>query len=73
MDSKNHSKTVLAGETGCRVVYCADCGVAEIEVGSVSLRLKEEAFRQFRQLIDNAVDSLDSTQPPYFSEVRHVH
>lgn len=70
------SKTVLAGENGCRVIYCHDCGVAEIEVGSVSLRLKVDAFRQFRHLIDDAVNSLDSKQVnPAAStqDVRRVH
>lgn len=77
MNSKTQcSKTVLAGENGCRVVYCHDCRVAEIEVGSVSLRLKEDAFRNFRQLIGDAVDTLDSVQadhPFALENVRHVH
>lgn len=37
-------RIVLAGETGCRVVYCEDCQVAELEVGAVSLRLEKQAF-----------------------------
>lgn len=73
MSAKQHSKTVLAGDAGCRVVYCAECGVAEIEVGSVSLRLKQDDFRNLRRLIDDAADSLDAAEPSYFTEVRHVH
>ena len=74
MDSKTQcSKTVLAGESGCRVVYCHDCRVAELEVGSVSLRLKDETFRQFRRLIDDAADRLNLEQSAFQSEVRHVH
>lgn len=74
MDSKTQcSKTVLAGESGCRVVYCHDCRVAEIEVGSVSLRLKDDAFRQLRRLLDDATDRLNLEQSAFLSEARHVH
>jgi hypothetical protein len=74
MTSKTQcSKTVLAGHNGCRVIYCHDCRVAEIEVGSVSLRLKDEAFLQLRRLIDDAADRLSLEQSAFPSEVRHVH
>ena len=74
MDSKTQcSKTVLAGENGCRVVYCHDGRVAEIEVGSVSVRLKGETFLHFRRLIDDAADRLNLEQSAFLSEVRHVH
>lgn len=71
------NKTVLAGESGCRVVYCHDCRVAELEVGSVSLRLKDDAFRNLSSLIAAAVERLD--KPPlhdgglYGQDGRHVH
>lgn len=74
--SKQCSKTVLAGESGCRVVYCHDCRVAEIEVGSVSLRLKEDAFRNFSGLIATAIESLDDVaklNAAFGQELRHVH
>jgi|GEM_PF-1520257 len=71
------SKTVLAGENGCRVTYCHDCRVAEIEVGSVSLRLKEDAFRNFASLIVAAADNLDgatlSESASLGQGIRHVH
>jgi hypothetical protein len=73
---KQCNKTVLAGESGCRVTYCQDCRVAEIEVGSVSLRLTEEAFRQFRMLMADAVVHLDHLQSglsPVAPEMQHVH
>jgi hypothetical protein len=77
MNSKTQcSKTVLAGESGCRVTYCHDCRVAEIEVGSVSLRLKEDAFRLFQHLIDNAVSGLDAAQANhalFAGDTRRVH
>ena len=74
--SKQCSKTVLAGESGCKVVYCHDCRVAEIEVGSVSLRLKEDAFRNFSSLIASAIESLDEVaqlDAAFGQAVHHVH
>lgn len=71
------NKTVLAGESGCRVVYCHDCRVAELEVGSVSLRLRDDAFRNLSSLIAAAVEKLDKTPLPdsgfYGQDGRHVH
>lgn len=37
-------RVVLAGEAGCRVLYCEDCQVAELEIGAMSLRLETPAF-----------------------------
>ena len=77
MNTKSQcSKTVLAGETGCQVTYCRDCRVAEVEIGSVSLRLKEDALRQLRLLMADAVVRLDSLQSGLSSmapEMQHVH
>lgn len=71
------NKTVLAGESGCRVVYCHDCHVAELEVGSVSLRLKDDAFRNLSSLIAAAVVNLDKAflndGEFYGQDGRHVH
>lgn len=71
------NKTVLAGESGCRVVYCHDCHVAELEVGSVSLRLTDDAFRNLSSLIATAVGNLDRASLNdggfYGQDGRHVH
>ncbi|HSI95781.1 MAG TPA: hypothetical protein VK938_06805 [Methylophilaceae bacterium] len=71
------NKTVLAGESGCRVVYCHDCHVAELEVGSVSLRLKDDAFRNLSSLMAAAVVNLDKAflndGGLYGQDGRHVH
>ncbi|MEZ0237872.1 MAG: hypothetical protein ACAH06_07395 [Methylophilaceae bacterium] len=75
--SKPCNKTVLAGESGCRVVYCHDCRVAELEVGSVSLRLKDDAFRNLSSLIATAVANLDKASLRdggfYGQDGHHVH
>ena len=71
------NKTVLAGEGGCRVIYCHDCEVAELEVGSVSLRLDETAFRNFAVLLEQAVHNLDGMRMngmrPAERGARNVH
>lgn len=71
------NKTVLAGVSGCRVVYCRDCRVAELEVGSVSLRLKDDAFRNLSSLIATAMANLDRASRQegvfYGQDGRHVH
>ena len=37
-------RITLAGSQGCRILYCEECNVAEMEIGSLSLRLDVEAF-----------------------------
>ena len=51
-------RIVLAGEAGCRVVYCEDCQVAELEVGAVSLRLEKQAFDRLAAVLQDARDHL---------------
>lgn len=50
---------MLAGEAGCRVLYCRSCNVAELELGSVSMRLEEKAFRALVDMMQEACDELD--------------
>ena len=52
-------RTVIAGEPGCRVLYCKDCNVAELEIGSVSMRLEEHSFRTLTAMLQDACDELD--------------
>lgn len=33
-------RILLAGADGCRIVYCEGCGVAELELGAISVRLE---------------------------------
>lgn len=75
---KQCSKTLLAGDAGCRVTYCRQCRVAEIEVGAVSLRLEDAAFRSLAALLADAVRGLDAihaVQEPHghATGYRNVH
>ncbi len=55
MKSKNAChRIVLAGEEGCRVLYCEDCKVAELEIGAMSLRLEMQAFDTLAAMVQQA-------------------
>lgn len=57
--SEGCKRTVIAGEAGCRVLYCRGCNVAELEIGSVSIRLEEGAFRALSAMLQEACLKLD--------------
>ncbi len=77
MNRIRHCKRiVLAGSQGCRVLYCPDCEVAELEIGAVNMRLEEEVFRTLTGILNDAAQALASLQGaatlrPNLS--RHVH
>ncbi len=44
---ENHSnccRLLLARHHSCQVVYCEQCGVVEVSIGALSVRLDGEAF-----------------------------
>lgn len=70
------SKNVLAGEAGCRVLYCGHCRVVEIEIGALSLRLQPESLMGLATVLATAAASLDgnaAAQGDARREIRHVH
>jgi hypothetical protein len=59
MESSNSChRVVLAGNAGCRVLYCEECNVAEVEVGALSLRLEMAAFHSLGEMLQEAMSSL---------------
>jgi len=52
------NKVVLAGNDGCRVVYCETHMVTEVEIGAISLRLDIEAFSTLNDLLNDASKKL---------------
>lgn len=72
-------RIVLAGMRGCRVSYCEDCRVAEIEVGALSLRLEVQAFGNLTEVLREANEKLEAflqvDQLAYEREAgsHHVH
>lgn len=79
MNTTPCKRIVLAGIHGCRVSYCEDCRVAEIEVGALSLRLEVQAFGNLTEVLREANAKLDAFIQAdglaYEREVgtRHVH
>lgn len=51
-------RVLLAGENGCRVVYCEACQVAELEIGALSLRLEESSLHQVHKTLEQALIKL---------------
>jgi hypothetical protein len=59
MESSNSChRIVLAGNSGCRVLYCEECNVAEVEVGALSLRLEMTAFNSLGEMLQEAMNKL---------------
>lgn len=56
--SNNCKRVVLAGSDGCRVLFCEECNVAEVEVGALSLRLEAHAFHTLGELLQEATAKL---------------
>lgn len=71
-------RVVLAGSDGCKVSYCEDCKVTELEIGALSLRLEMQAFNSLGEMMQEAMAKLAifkaaETQHDYFSRVGNVH
>lgn len=80
MKSTNNCKrVVLAGNNGCRVWFCEECQVAEVEVGALSLRLELAAFCSLSALLAEAsskiaaLGAIKSTQQEFSSGIGNLH
>lgn len=58
--SNSCKRVLLAGKDGCRVLFCEDCNVAEVEVGALSLRLEVHAFNTLTEMLQEAARILAS-------------
>lgn len=69
---------MLAGSDGCKVLYCEECNVAEVEVGALSLRLEAHAFNSLAEMMQEAVARLAvysaaKSQSQFTTSVKNVH
>ncbi|HSH96847.1 MAG: hypothetical protein ACAH07_09675 [Methylophilaceae bacterium] len=55
-------RILLAGNEGCRVLYCESCNVAELEIGALSLRLEVNAFQSLHELICESLQKISMVQ-----------
>lgn len=51
-------RILLGGASGCSVVYCADCDVAEMELGAMSMRIKSDDLFDLQALLAQACSQL---------------
>ena len=51
-------RMLLAGTDGCRIVYCEGCGVAELELGAISVRLELNALYNLQAVLGQAAMKL---------------
>ena len=65
-------RNVIAGGPGCRVLYCRDCNVAELELGSMSMRLEEHAFRTLAAILQEACVELDGGSLPSQLQAKEI-
>ncbi|MCB5191697.1 hypothetical protein LG198_13240 [Methylobacillus arboreus] len=76
--ANNCRRVVLAGGDGCRVLYCEECNVAEVEVGALSLRLEEHAFNSLAEMIQEAaarlaIYSANKSHSQFTTSIKNVH
>jgi len=76
--AKQCSRILLAGVDGCRVLYCETCGVTELEIGAMSLRLELGAFNSLGELIKEAKVQLaafkvEQANHQFAAGVKNVH
>lgn len=76
--ANNCRRVVLAGAEGCRVLYCEECNVMEIEVGALSLRLEDRVFNSLAEMIQEAATRLailsaNKSHSQFTANIKNVH
>lgn len=51
-------RILLAGAEGCKIIYCDGCGVAEMELGAISVRLELNALHNLQAVLGQAAMKL---------------
>ena len=51
-------RILLAKNQSCKVIYCEECDVTELEIGAISLRLASESIEQLYAVLKEANDKL---------------
>jgi len=65
---KSCDRILLAGNEGCRILYCESCNVAELEIGALSLRLEINAFQTLHELICESLQKISMVQQAKFTQ-----
>ena len=54
---------IIAGSDACEVWACKDCGTIHLNIGPVSMRLKQAHFVKAVETLAEAIAHLNSLQP----------
>lgn len=60
--SDDCKKSIIAKDQYCKVVYCKTHQVAEIDIGSISIRLDNDYLFRLKDLLTDACIHLNYTQ-----------
>lgn len=58
----NCKKMLLVGNEGCSVVFCPECGVVDVAVGTLTTRFERESVRTHAATLMQAAKALNRTQ-----------
>ena len=66
----------LASSAGCDLWMCADCGTINLSIGTVSMKLKQEHFKDISETMQNALQNLlmiNADQSAVFQQSRKIN
>jgi hypothetical protein len=52
--NKQHKKVKLSSNGDCRVVFCPDCGILEIDIGASTIRTNSESLNILSSVVNHA-------------------
>ena len=61
---------ILASSAGCDLWMCSDCGIVNLGIGPVSIRLKPEHFKKITETMQDALQKLLDTNTEYKTAIR---
>jgi hypothetical protein len=62
MKQNSCEKIILADSLGVRLIYCSECEVVELELGSISVRLHPSAIQRIANIMMKASLKLDKVE-----------
>jgi hypothetical protein len=62
MKQNSCEKIILADSLGVRLIYCPDCEVVELVLGSISVRLSPDAIQRIANIMMKASLKLDGLE-----------
>ncbi|MBL6986904.1 MAG: hypothetical protein ISR72_07675 [Methylobacter sp.] len=77
--NRRHKKSEISGNGDCRVVFCPECGVLEINCGTSTIRTNYESLIILSSVLNHAkvrLDQIQNTTPEDNAQqisIRRVH